>query len=134
MKWLRSWTPDATEELTERPADLLHKGTIKTWLDYVDNLPSADEMTNPFNREQFLFYMLAGIFVWQGVIFSAAVIACFRLGGIDACPELGRRWENTSGLMVATTLALLGTSVAANRKPNQETKDDVPKLPPNKRQ
>ena len=77
-------------------------------------------MTNPFNRERFLFFMLAGIFVWQGVIFSAAVFACFRLGGINACPELGRRWENTSGLMVATTLALLGTSVAAGGKKKDE--------------
>ena len=56
-----------------------------------------NQMNNPFNRERFLFFMLAGIFIWQGVIFSFAVIACFRLGGINACPELGRRWENTSG-------------------------------------
>ena len=28
-EWLRSWTPDATEELTERPADLLHEAQLR---------------------------------------------------------------------------------------------------------
>ena len=61
----------------------------------------------PFNRERFLFWMLAGIFIWQAVIFSVGVWSCFMAGGLPACPTLGDRYENTVNVMVATTLALL---------------------------
>ncbi len=73
----------------------------------------------PFNRERFLFYLLAGIFIWQGLIFSLAAWGCFNSGGLSACPALGDRYENTVNLMVATTLALLTTGVVSNavRKP-----------------
>ena len=67
----------------------------------------------PFNREKFLFRLLAGIFFWQGAIFSGAVIGCFRIGVKDACPNLGDRYENTVNVMVATTLALLGAGAVA---------------------
>ena len=72
----------------------------------------------PFQRERFLFYMLALIFVWQAGIFSLGVYGCFKLGGLNACPELGKRYENTVNLMVATTLALLtgGAVVSATKK------------------
>ena len=61
----------------------------------------------PFNRERFLFTMLAGIFIWQAAIFSAGVFSCFKLGGLRECPDLGKRYETTVNVMVATTLALL---------------------------
>ena len=67
----------------------------------------------PFNRERFLFWMLAGIFIWQAAIFTGGVIGCFRMGGTAACPELGKRYENTVNVMVATTLALLGAGAVA---------------------
>ena len=74
-----------------------------------------------FNREKFLLYMLAGIFIWQAAIFSYGVIGCFQKGGKAACPDLGDRYENTVGIMVATTLALLGAGAVAGvsqRKPS----------------
>ena len=67
----------------------------------------------PFNRERFLFYMLAGIFTWQAAIFTGGVIGCFRTGVKAACPNLGDRYENTVNVMVATTLALLGAGAVA---------------------
>ena len=75
----------------------------------------------PFNREKFLLFMLAGIFVWQATIFTFGAVQCFTTGGKDACPNLGDRYENTVGIMVATTLALLGAGAVAGvtqRKPS----------------
>ena len=62
--------------------------------------------------------MLAGIFIWQAALFSWGVYGCFKLGGLKACPELGKRYENTVNVMVATTLALLtgGAVVSATKK------------------
>jgi len=67
----------------------------------------------PFNREKFLLYMLAGIFTWQASLFTFGVVKCFGAGGREACPNLGDRYENTVGIMVATTLALLGAGAVA---------------------
>ena len=79
-----------------------------------------------FNREKFLLYMLAGIFTWQAALFTFGAVKCFADGGKEACPNLGDRYENTVGIMVATTLALLGanavSSAAANKK---DTSDSV---------
>ena len=70
-------------------------------------------LMKPFNREKFLLYMLAGIFTWQAAIFTGGVIGCFRAGAEGACPDLGDRYENTVGIMVATTLALLGAGAVS---------------------
>ena len=67
----------------------------------------------PFNREKFLLFLLAGIFIWQAAIFTFGTIGCFQKGGKDACPDLGDRYENTVNVMVATTLALLGAGAVA---------------------
>ena len=67
----------------------------------------------PFNREKFLLYMLAGIFTWQAALFTFGAVRCFGTGGKEACPDLGDRYENTVGIMIATTLALLGAGAVA---------------------
>ena len=67
----------------------------------------------PFNREKFLLFLLAGIFIWQAAIFTFGTIGCFQKGGKDSCPDLGDRYENTVNVMVATTLALLGAGAVA---------------------
>ena len=73
----------------------------------------------PFNREKFLLYMLAGIFAWQAAVFTFGAISCFQKGGREACPNLGDRYENTVGIMIATTLALLGAgAVTSQKKPS----------------
>lgn len=78
----------------------------------------------PFNREKFLLYMLAGIFVWQAALFTGGVIGCFRIGNKEACPNLGDRYENTVGIMVATTLALLGAGAVVNQR-RPSSSDDL---------
>ena len=70
--------------------------------------------------------MLAGIFAWQAALFTFGTISCFRAGGREACPNLGDRYENTVGIMVATTLALLGAGAvasAASKKEEEPKKD-----------
>ena len=65
--------------------------------------------------------MLAGIFAWQAALFTFGAVRCFGTGGKEACPNLGDRYENTVGIMVATTLALLGAGAVAGatqRKPS----------------
>ena len=78
----------------------------------------------PFNREKFLLYMLAGIFIWQAGIFTYGVIGCFQKGGKAACPDLGDRYENTVNIMVATTLALLGAGAVASASQKKSSSSD----------
>ena len=77
----------------------------------------------PFNREKFLLFLLAGIFVWQAAIFTYGVIGCFQKGGKAACPDLGDRYENTVNVMVATTLALLGAGAVASASQKKSSSD-----------
>jgi len=88
----------------------------------------------PFNREKFLLYMLAGIFIWQAAVFTFGVIGCFQNGGKEACPDLGDRYENTVNVMVATTLALLGAGAVAGvtqqKKPSVSDPASPLPLPP----
>jgi hypothetical protein len=82
-----------------------------------------------FNRERFLLYMLAGIFTWQAALFTFGAVRCFGAGGREACPNLGDRYENTVGIMVATTLALLGAgAVAGVTQRNSSASDPVSPL------
>lgn len=86
----------------------------------------------PFNRERFLFYLLAAIFAWQAALFTGSVIGCFRQGGLRTCPEIGNRYENTVNVMVATTLALLtgGAVVSATQRKPSASDPDVSASPP----
>ena len=64
-------------------------------------------------KENFLLWMLAAIFAFQAVIFSGALIKCSFYDTeevVSVCPELGRRYDSTFGVMIATVLALLGSS------------------------
>ena len=59
------------------------------------------------SKEKFLLYMLAGIFTYQAAVFGFGTYYCARSGGLQSCPELGKRYEQTFNVMIATTLALL---------------------------
>lgn len=86
----------------------------------------------PFSREKFLFRLLAGIFIWQASVFTFGMFLCMGQGGLKACPSLGDRYENTVNVMIATTLALLGTStlVGARKlgKDEQEPREPAKSL------
>ena len=59
------------------------------------------------SKERFLLYMLAGIFTFQAGVFGFGTYYCARNGGLQSCPDLGKRYEQTFNVMIATTLALL---------------------------
>ena len=63
------------------------------------------------SKERFLLYMLAGIFTYQAAVFSYGLYQCSQVQPQVAikeiCPDIGKRYDQTFSLMVATTLALL---------------------------
>ena len=59
------------------------------------------------SKEKFLLYMLAGIFTFQAGMLGFGIYYCTNNGGIQECPEIGKRYEQTFNVMIATTLALL---------------------------
>ena len=59
------------------------------------------------DKQKFLLYMLAGIFTFQAGVFVMGVYYCANHEGVKSCPEIGRRYESTFAVMIATTLALL---------------------------
>ena len=72
------------------------------------------------SKERFLLHMLAGIFAYQAVVFSFGLYQCTRVQPTVAikeiCPDIGKRYDQTFSLMVATTLALLTGSVISKKE------------------
>ena len=68
------------------------------------------------NRQKFLLNLLAGIFAFQAGIFAFGVYYCARNGGLEECPTIGDRYEQTFNVMIATTLALLTGSAISKEK------------------
>ena len=91
-------------------------------------------MTKPkaeFQRDKFLLRMLATIFVVQACVFVYGFALCMNGGGLRNCPDVGRRYDQTFGVMVATTLALLtGAQLTKSSKDPVEPKNDSTELPP----
>ena len=82
-------------------------------------------MRKEFRRDIFLLWMLAGVFIFQAAVFVFAIYGCFSLGGLDNCPQIGRRYDQTFGVMIATILALLtGSNVVRGVKQVNEKKDE----------
>ena len=67
------------------------------------------------SKERFLLYMLAGIFTFQAGVVGVGLYYCANNGGIQSCPKLGERYEQTFNVMIATTLALLTGSALSNK-------------------
>ena len=85
------------------------------------------------SREKWLLSVLTGIFIVQAGVLVYGVRICSTVKPQadiqNVCPELGARFENTFGTMIATTLALLtGSTVAAaatrTRPPKPTPKND----------
>ena len=71
-------------------------------------------------RERFLLNMLAGIFAFQAGTFGVGLYYCANNGGLESCPDLGKRYEQTFNVMIATTLALLTGSTMVKSKKDDE--------------
>jgi len=67
-------------------------------------------------KEKFLLYMLGGIFTFQAGVFGVGLYYCANNGGLNSCPKLGDRYEQTFNVMIATTLALLTGSALSKRE------------------
>ena len=67
------------------------------------------------DKQSFLLKLLAGIFAFQACVFGFGIFYCSRNGGIEACPTIGQRYENTFNVMIATTLALLTGSAISKQ-------------------
>ena len=67
-------------------------------------------------KEKFLLYMLAGIFTFQAGVFGMGLYYCANNGGLDSCPKIGDRYEQTFNVMVATVLALMTGSALSNKE------------------
>ena len=67
------------------------------------------------DKQSFLLKLLAGIFAFQACVFGFGIFYCARNGGIEACPTIVQRYENTFNVMIATTLALLTGSAISKQ-------------------
>lgn len=65
----------------------------------------------PITKERFLLWMLAAIFCFQGVLFAGSTYRCLTMeNGEEACSKLGDRYDQTFAVMIATVLALIGST------------------------
>ena len=67
----------------------------------------------PIPKDRFLLWMLALVFGFQASLFTFGLWRCstYNAEQVSAlCPEIGRRYDQTFGVMIATILALLGAS------------------------
>ena len=80
----------------------------------------------PFRPQVFLFRLLAGIFVWEGVLLAWSFHLCatpnHKAGQTvlltERCPRLGQRAETIFELAIATTLSLLAGGTQLNLRPS----------------
>lgn len=68
------------------------------------------------SKERFLLYMLAGIFTFQAGVFGVGLYYCANNDGLQSCPKLGDRYEQTFNVMIATVLALLTGSALSKKE------------------
>lgn len=68
------------------------------------------------SKERFLLWLLASIFTYQAGIFAFGLVHCSKTGGLKACPEIGKRYDQTFAVMISTTLALLTGSAISKKE------------------
>jgi hypothetical protein len=69
---------------------------------------------NLSQKEKVLLSFLGVIFIAQIFFLGTAVFHCRNNGGLEACPEIGKRVEVTFAGMTATVLALI-TNIGTGR-------------------
>ena len=68
-----------------------------------------------FDKSKFLYRLLASVFAWQLALLTWGVGTCMSQGGLDNCPDLGKRYETTFAVMISTCLALLAPTGMTKR-------------------
>ena len=71
---------------------------------------------NLSQKEKVLLSFLGVIFSAQIFYLGIGIFHCVSKGGLDACPEIGKRAEVTFAGMTATVLALI-TNIGTGRTP-----------------
>jgi len=67
------------------------------------------------DKQKFLLKILAGIFIFQACLFGAGFYYCINNGGLEPCPKIGDRYEQTFNTMLATVLALMTGATLTNK-------------------
>ena len=87
----------------------------------------------PFNRERFLFWMLAGVMSVNALFFAYGLFACSRSEDPHLiCPNIGTRFDNYSEKALAAVLGLIAGASAVTltqKKAEPEEKQPQPKKP-----
>ena len=88
-----------------------------------------------FNRERFVFYLLAGVLGVQALFFGYGMIACSRVAEPHlVCPQLGERFDAFGERTLAAVLGLVAGSaavtIAAKPKKKPEEGDPAKAKPP----
>ena len=91
----------------------------------------------PFNRERFLFWMLAGVMGVNALFFAYGLFACSRSEDPHLiCPNIGTRFDNYSEKALAAVLGLIagaGAITLSQKKPespSQSVSQDPPTSSP----
>ena len=83
-----------------------------------------------FNREKFLYYLLAAVMSVNAAFFAYGVFACSRSSDPHAmCPDIGARFDNYSEKALAAVLGLIAGAgvVTVTRK---KSEDEPPMISP----
>ena len=82
-----------------------------------------------FNRERFLFWMLAGVLAYQGLLFGYGLVRCAnanvppeQIGKV--CPEIGDRFDAFSDRTLAAVMGLIAGGVAVKTLKKASASDD----------
>ena len=73
-------------------------------------------------KERFLLWFLAALIGSQILFLGWGLHWCGQNGGLEACPEISKRYETTFNVGIATVLALLTGSVIG--LPRRSSSDD----------
>ena len=90
----------------------------------------------PFRPQVFLFRLLAGIFIWEGILLAWSFQMCSNPSTrqetillTERCPRLGQRAETIFELAIATTLSLLAGGTQFNLRSSSSGDRDALALP-----
>jgi ABC-type uncharacterized transport system permease subunit len=72
---------------------------------------------NLSQKEKVLISFLGIIFSTQIILYGIGLGFCMRNGGLNACPDIGKRGEIMFGGMTATVLALITNIGTGGRTP-----------------
>ena len=92
-----------------------------------------DSILVMFNRERFLYYLLAGVIGWQAILFSYGVAQCMSVTPKsemhNICPQLGDRFETFTSTTLGAVLGLIGGAAALNAAFPQKPSSRGPQTP-----